>query len=956
MAASKTYYARPVYMANKGDQLNSRSSELMNTSKSRPRTVHFTSLEDTDPPPRPPPPRPTPSGAPKGNMTGSKIQAIKRQLPMAPNPSPQSTSEPKPLTRINVTSHDQLWQKDTGEENGSRSNGLSLPLNHITKESTEEMIRNFDLETMSDHSDASADTMIMMTTEEELKNQEKINHSLKQYASKRFQQEPSLETLKSNTNTHSKKKNMRITFADMNGKDVDWQCVPNGIAEDAGQGNKISPLHITTDPYSNREYREDRVSSEPNTTDSSASVSPDDGYGTFSSTGTVSSPFSSSCGSNDFENFDNGGLKKCFLPNGAIKPNSVRESWAVRRKQRMIEAQDNSVQEQLRSLTIIEEEQMVNQNSNKNLKSSHFGTIKNSEWKTGLKGSIAFDNKDEESQFVNVSRSDLHRVNQKLYVVSNDNETHNGGSSRQERVLPRTPTLQDPPFNPTVPMHASQFPADHVTYAVPVRRRSTKGEVVSDDVRNTYASVRRPGIEETEPKRMNDFLHQVPPVERQTYAWEQDSEAGTDNMGPIYRRAVVEPNACMPIGSGNIYQSANGDEGFYSLNRSSRSTSVSSFLPVNEPSATPRLGAVQSDGPRSPLEALSGEMLEKFSEMDMNYRNFNGFDDKNEIFCRTDSKVNYFQAKQINRMYRDENNPQTQEFGSARPLQQTCVQSETMARQTSTRQASKSDSKHETSKSSSSSKQEEGRNAKHEKEMDNNSKGSKLFQILPNMFKPSNKKSNKGIKDKDSKESKGKRKLPVPLSVPVKEINEDRSEIDENEQAEYINMSDLPQYSLASVEYEEKLRKGQYVSLESLNKRPVFASSRDIQKLFSTHDQSFDSIHSHGTQRHSFHAMPLTYRHHIGRNTSVENMRPRAASASASTKTTQLQNSADSHMALINRKNAAVMMNAKQDNVFHSHAMASVPHSMTLSQRTSESRTRLDSGSSGGDSKLSTLV
>ncbi|WAR14680.1 hypothetical protein MAR_004785 [Mya arenaria] len=678
------FYARPVVLGNSSGTSNFRTNKPEGQRIPVKKQTRFADLENTEPPPRPPPPRP--SRPPKqGEVTriAHTEREVKRRLPTAPTNSVSyaptyATPEPKPLTRLNVTSHERLWMKDAEEEENGPTNILSPPMKYITPESTEEMVRNFDpldIDNLSDHSDSSADTMIMMTTEEERKNQEKINH----------RSSPESATNKSNSNHTS----------------------PND--------------------------------------------SPDDGYGTNSSTGTVSSPFSSSFGSSDFDHANSGGAKRVILPNGAIKPNSVRESWAVKRKQRMIEAQDNSVQEQLRELTIIEEE--------------------------------------------------------------------GGGSSGGNR--------------------------------------------------------------------------------------------GMRNENPI--NEIPEP---IPMATGN---------------------------------------ANESEAPKSPLEKLSGELLEKWSDMDRNYRNYYGFDENEKKYSRTDSKVNYFQEKKINNMYGHDNYYRPQ-YGSEAALNQGQGQRSMSMRQPPTNQGILRDSKEKTSASKSSSSKRTEKPEKSGKEKE--SKGNKLFQILPNMFKPSSKKGNS--ESKDSKGHKPKRLLPVPVVVTETKPEVKHDNTEEYEQAEYLNIGDLPQYCLASVEQEEKLKKGQYVSLESLHKRPVFASSRDIKKLFSNHDQSFDSINSPGAQRHSFHAMPLSYRHRSGMMPGGDgdnDMRPRASSASASMRTQQMQNSVESRMALIARKNVQVMNQAHQARMEDNSSVGNTSfQSNSSNQRPSGSRTRLDSGSSGGDSKLSTLV
>ncbi|OWF41240.1 uncharacterized protein LOC110462740 [Mizuhopecten yessoensis] len=252
------------------------------------------------------------------------------------NPSPTgsaSTPEPQPLTRTNVTKHDIIWTVDKEADEGV-SDLLSPPMKHLTPEVTAQMLDNFDPHDVLDSaSDSSADTMIMMTTEEEKRNEESINHSKQKYESK-------------NTFPAS-----------------DESVVPEITNSIISKGNGVRSNLKVTFMSPKRQVSEDE--------------SLDDGYGTNSSSGTsLSSPLSSSSSSSttnsDLENSYNQGngcnVKrdvKASVNGPIIKPAltnnqpSTRNTWAVRRRNKMVESQDNSLQEKLRQLAIIEEEENI---------------------------------------------------------------------------------------------------------------------------------------------------------------------------------------------------------------------------------------------------------------------------------------------------------------------------------------------------------------------------------------------------------------------------------------------------------------------------------------------------------------------------------------------------------------------------------------------------------------------
>ncbi|CAC5407116.1 unnamed protein product [Mytilus coruscus] len=84
-----------------------------------------------------------------------------------------------PLTRTNVTQHDKIWVRDEPKHGPGT---LIPPLQDITPETTEELWNNYDpLDALDSASDSSADTMIMMTTEEEQRNDEKIQKNQKSF-------------------------------------------------------------------------------------------------------------------------------------------------------------------------------------------------------------------------------------------------------------------------------------------------------------------------------------------------------------------------------------------------------------------------------------------------------------------------------------------------------------------------------------------------------------------------------------------------------------------------------------------------------------------------------------------------------------------------------------------------------------------------------------------------------
>lgn len=977
MASADTYYARPVLIRGDKDRVRpiiKQTQEVHARPKSSssspavPVRSRKTSVE-TSPPPRPPPPRP--ERAPKHKTLPATPETIKSSPAATKSSSTETlpscqhkvTLEPKPLTRTNVTKHDGIWQRVQEDENKNGPNDiLSPPLKYITPQTMEEKLRNFDpldvLDSASEHSDSSADTMIMMTTEEEKKNTEKINHSLKEYKTVKFKDDiPNTNKLKLNMQNA---KSVLIKYKDTNGRvPVRGVHTLNGdidVTDKHGDfSSKVKPLHIKTDHMNGSENVSNKTNSHHG---SPHDDSPDDGYGTNSSSGTISSPFSSSFNSThtDLDHSGNSGVKGAILPNGAIKPNSVRENWAVKRKQRMIEAQDNSVQEQLRSLTRIEEEAALNSGSvsqkrtdrNVNILQPDDDVLNDTrmtknEFKNkitpGVRGQgrklpqVPKSDRNGEPAFINVSQNEIAHRNRQLYVRDSESDARRAQTlparlgSRQADPLPEMSNEINVP--PPIPPHQVGQSRRHFSASAAERIYDRVYEPSNNVHRQVTEQMNHPGFNEDRVRAEDARFFSIA---------SQDSI----ESAPLMLKTVADQQVRTPNGSGNIYVSAAGDEGCYSLNRS---WSNASFQPITEVDETAlpvdptAVGLVTTgpvpNSPQSPLEQMSGDLLEKWSDMDRNYRNYYGFDEQTEKYARTDSKINYFQEKKINNLYGHDNYYQPQGYNQTTAA--------TSVRQESTNQGKGKDSvpSSQNSKTPVSDSQ---------KSQHSGSKN-KLFQILPNMFKPSSKKQNA---DKNAK-SKGKgRNMPVTVEPSTPVDHKDVSLDYESEADIYVNMSDLPQYSMANIIHEESLKKGKCVSMETLQKRPVFASSKDIQKLFSLHDQSFDSINAPGAQRHSFHAMPLSYRHLNRDPGNWEDMRPRAQSTSATMRSQTMRTTVDNRMAVLYNKNQTLSQRLQVTSASSVGNLSA--HSNSSSANMPTSRTRLDSGSSGGDSKLSTLV
>ncbi|ESO82535.1 hypothetical protein LOTGIDRAFT_236927 [Lottia gigantea] len=97
----------------------------------------------------------------------------------------QNSPEPHPLTRLNVTQHDKIWEREQPRNFfGFNTNDIAFspPLKHITPDTAKELWENFDpLDALDSGSESSCDTMIMMNTEEEQRNELSIQRSNQSY-------------------------------------------------------------------------------------------------------------------------------------------------------------------------------------------------------------------------------------------------------------------------------------------------------------------------------------------------------------------------------------------------------------------------------------------------------------------------------------------------------------------------------------------------------------------------------------------------------------------------------------------------------------------------------------------------------------------------------------------------------------------------------------------------------
>lgn len=316
-------------------------------------------------------------------------------------------NDSKPLTRTNVTQHDKIWVKD---EPKNETGKLIPPLQDITPETTEELWNNFDpLDILDSGSESSADTMIMMTTEEEQRNDEKIQQNQKQY-----------ESVKISSNRD-------VTPTRETGSDIDLH-----------NGDSVYEKHskdLDLSPKSSEE---------------------DDGYGTNSSTSTNFSSSLSSLGNGDLEqkplhgilkktgtSVTTGGTSVTTGINGSSNSRTYssqngqsHNTWAVRRRTKMTESQDNSLQEKLRQLAIIEEEntheesqddrlRVVRRNSDaSNTGSFGYSSDNDSHWKSVVNSAPSRDDSrmtrrvrpsEEEEKQEEVIQNDLKKFEGELY-------------------------------------------------------------------------------------------------------------------------------------------------------------------------------------------------------------------------------------------------------------------------------------------------------------------------------------------------------------------------------------------------------------------------------------------------------------------------------------------------------------------------------------------------------------
>ena len=247
----------------------------------------------------------------------------------------QMSAQPQPLTRLNVTKHDRIWNKETSDGfygfNINKNSLFTPPLKHITPEVIEELWERFDpldllIDSGSDKSGSSSDTMIMMTTEEERKNEESIKNSFLAY---------------------KLQKNLKQSFSQ------------EYTAQSGNQGN-----------YERRPVAGDFQSHLCSDYD----VNVDEGYGTDSRTNTtasLASPLSSSLSSllTSESSSSQGSLKKTtsHVMNSNSKSQQIQGSgrlvvgnkptMVAKKKAQPVEKSDNSLMERLRALTTIQEEE-----------------------------------------------------------------------------------------------------------------------------------------------------------------------------------------------------------------------------------------------------------------------------------------------------------------------------------------------------------------------------------------------------------------------------------------------------------------------------------------------------------------------------------------------------------------------------------------------------------------------
>ncbi|KAL3861045.1 hypothetical protein ACJMK2_007136 [Sinanodonta woodiana] len=786
--------------------------------------------------------------------------------------------EPQPFSRTNVTKHDEIWNKESDAPRQT-SDLLSPPMKYITPQTTEELWKNFDpmdvLDSASDRSDSSTDTMIMMTTEEEQKNKEKINHSLKKYEQK--------------------------------------YVVPSGFHSDTHLGeNRDRTVSETNRPTQESQIRQPVKVFINHGTNVHGDLSPDDGYGTNSSSGTVSSPFSlgfptlSTNASADPENSNQGTANRTKLPNGAIKlkgQTSVRDTWAVKRKGRVNDIQDDTLQERLQQLAIIEEEegsvtsenqgsihrkQSVNQPSNRN-RTFQSETDVNIRQTNGTNGSRSQPSESDRIKQRQNVHPDLVRNPQQLPSPRSFDQSAKNRKRDPGRERPNSQLGHD---TGSLSLIDTNSPSMRMVNMNPVYPNRNVGQLGVGQ-RSAFQNVNG-GVSGRDARNGRKV-----PVVGHVLVGQVDVSASGQPNSPV----TSQPN---PVALGYLDEPRFGQSIVPAMGQPS-----SPALELSDVSEIQGyLDSEENDGNRSPispsLQAMRGDLLEKWSDMDRNYRNYCGFDDGLDgTSLPDDIKVNYFKDKVLKHSYGNDNYYQPDSYTTIEPSNQAVT-------------TSKSGDKggtHTTSKN-------------------------KLFQLLPNMFRPASyRKTNAEIeKEQNTK---------TPRSTTGSTFDLKRRSLE----PEYVNINDLdiPSSTL-----------GRHASVDNLHKRPVFASSRDICKLFQMSGHGQDLWSRPGSQRHSFHAMPASYRNvENGQNLQVE-MRPRASSTSVtSSNKTQMMQSVENRMAVIQQRTS----NGQVHNVQGLQGgRGPTVDSLAANQRAMYSeRTTNTSGSvkaqiSPADSKLSTLV
>ncbi|KAK3590809.1 hypothetical protein CHS0354_038694 [Potamilus streckersoni] len=791
--------------------------------------------------------------------------------------------EPQPFARTNVTKHDEIWNKES-DTSRETSDHLSPPMKYITLQTAEELWRNFDpvdvLDSASDRSDSSTDTMIMMTTEEEQKNKEKINYSLKKYEQK--------------------------------------HVVESGFHIDTHLGeNRDRTVAETNRPTQESQIRQPVKVFINQGTNIHGDLSPDDGYGTNSSSGTVSSPFSlgfplsSTNASAETENSNHRTENRPKLPNGAIKPKgqtSVRDTWAVKRKARVNDTYDDTLQERLQQLAIIEEEEgsvmsenqrsihrkdSMNQPSNRN-KNFPSETDVNMRQTNGTNGSRLHPS---ESDRIKQRHHDLVRNRHQLpdsgYI--RDQSPRSFDQSAKNKTRDQGWDRPNPQFG-----HDTGSLSPVVTNSQGIRMVSTNPMYPNRNVGQISVG-QRSAFENVNGGVSGRNGRKVPLVEHVPVGQDDVSASGRPNA-PV--RGQPSP---VTLGYSDVPRF--GKSSVPAVGQPSTPT----LEPSNISDVQGYLDLEENNGNRSPispsLQAMRGELLEKWSDMDRNYRNYCGFDDSLDgMSLPDDIKVNYFKDKVLKNSYGNDNYFQPDSYTTAEPSNQAGSAVTT----------SKSGDKGGTQSTSK----------------------NKFFQLLPSKFRPASyRKTNAEI------EKEQNTKTPRSISGSASDLKRRSLE------PEYVNINDLdiPCSTL-----------GRHVSVDNLHKRPVFASSRDICKMFQMSGQGQDLWSRPGSQRHSFHAMPASYRNvESDQNLQVE-MRPRASSTSVtSSNKTQMMQSVDSRMAVIQQRTSKGQVHSVQGlqggRGITIDPLAANQRAM-YSERTTNSSGSVKTQTSPADSKLSTLV